>query len=419
MKRGALIGMVLALLVGVPLATRETLTAAEASPPPDALAILWADYCQRTEDTRCSTTPQPSATPSPTVSLTPSATPSATTSPKPSSTPSPTPTATATASPTPTSPPSTSPGTFIGPPVAGLPTSGSAWTSLVTQANKTPSVNLADLNSDGDVITLAKALVYARTGDANYRASVISALGKAQASGVSRALELARGLGAYILAADYIGYRDPQFVAWVKAQLTRPVSSGPANLIKCHEQRPQNWGTWCGSSRVIADLYLGDTADLAKAITVWKGYLGDRSAYAGFSYGTLSYQCDSSKPVGINPPCVKSGVDLNGVLPDDQRRQEDGGGPKFPTVVCENYVHEALQGATLALAVLAENGTDLWSASQNALHRAYTWLYAHGCKATGDDTGTPWVVNHYTGASFPTDPANPGKGITAQDWLWR
>lgn len=415
MKRGALIGMVLALLVGVPLATRETLTAAEASPPPDALAILWADYCQRTEDTRCSTTPQPSATPSPTVSLTPSATPSATTSPKPSSTPSPTPTATATASPTPTSPPSTSPGTFIGPPVAGLPTSGSAWTSLVTQANKTPSVNLADLNSDGDVITLAKALVYARTGDANYRASVISALGKAQASGVSRALELARGLGAYILAADYIGYRDPAFVSWVRAQLTRPVSGGPANLIKCHEQRPQNWGTWCGSSRVIADLYLGDTADLAKAITVWKGYLGDRSAYAGFSYGDTSWQCDQSKPVGINPTCMKSGVDIGGVLPDDQRR----GGSFTTNPPCENYVHEALQGVTMAAAILDRAGYPMWTWSDKAIGRAYAWLYSHNCPATGDDTNTPWIVDHFLGTHYASAPAVPGKGFLAGDWLYR
>lgn len=226
-------------------------------------------------------------------------------------------------------------------------------------------------------------------------------------------MELARGLGAYVLAADYIGYRDPAFVAWVRAQLTRSVTGGPKNLLECADVRPNNWGTWCRSSVLLAHLYLGDsiTHDLA----IFQGWLGDRSKYASFSYGDTSWQCDASKPVGINPTCFKSNTDIGGVLPDDQRRA----GSFTTNPPCENYVHEALQGATLEAAILAENGYPAWSWSGNALLRAYTWLYAHSCKATGDDTGTPWVVNHYTGASFPTDPAQPGKGITGQDWLWR
>jgi hypothetical protein len=99
-------------------------------------------------------------------------------------------------------------------------------------------------------------------------------------------------------------------------------------LINTHEIRPNNWGTHAGASRVATDLYLGDKADLAKAAQVFKGWLGDRSAYAGFTYGDLAWQADPSKPVGINPKgATRNGHLIDGVLPDDQRR---AGGFSWP-----------------------------------------------------------------------------------------
>ena len=35
--------------------------------------------------------------------------------------------------------------------------------------------------------------------------------------------------------------------------------------------------------------------------TVFRGFVGERSSYAGFRYGELSWQCDMAAPVGINP----------------------------------------------------------------------------------------------------------------------
>ena len=303
--------------------------------------------------------------------------------------------------------------------MAGLPTSGPAWQGVLTWAAKTASSpTVSDQDDPDNVVVLAQALVYARTGDQVMRSQVLTALGKVQTSSIGRALALGRELGAYVLAADYIGYRDPAFVAWVSRMRTVATSGGPSSLVKCHEQRPNNWGSWCGASRVIADLYLGDTTDLAKAVDVWRGWLGDRSAYAGFSYGDTSWQADPSKPVAINPVgATKGGHSIDGVLPDDQRR---GGGFTWPPP-CENYVHEALQGVTLALAVLAENGVDLWDDSDAAAVRAFAWLYdVADCPASGDDSGNPWVPNHYAGTSFPaTSPTSPGKGWGFQDWLLR
>lgn len=371
-------------------------------------------------------TATPSPSPLPTPSETPSAQPSSSTSTSPSVTPStpatPSPSPSPTSSPTP--PPTPSPtatagpaGSFIGPEVANLPTSGAAWTALKSWADKSvASPSVSDQDDPDNVITLAKALVYARTGTESYRTQVIDALKRVQSSSIDRALALGRELGAYVLAADYIGYRDPAFVSWVSRMRTVPTSGGPATLVKCMEQRPQNWGSWCTASVVIADLYLRDDAGLQRAITVFRGFLGDRAAYAGFTYGNLAWQCDNAKPVGINPECVKQGVDIGGVIPDDQRRQSEGG-PSFPVIACENYVHEALQGITLTATILSEAGYDPWTWSDRAIVRSFVWLYRNDCPATGDDTGNVHAVNHYSGSTFEEKPANPGKGWGFQDWL--
>jgi hypothetical protein len=67
-------------------------------------------------------------------------------------------------------------------------------------------------------------------------------------------------------------------------------------LVSTHEDRPNNWGTHAGASRVAVAVYLGDSAELERAAQVFKGWLGDRASYAGFNYGDLSWQCDAANP---------------------------------------------------------------------------------------------------------------------------
>lgn len=295
-----------------------------------------------------------------------------------------------------------------------LPTSGAAWTALLSAANASIGTpNVSNQDNAANVRVLARALVVARTGDAAKRAEVVTALVAVQGSSVDRALALGRELGAYVLAADLIGYRDPAFVSWVSRMRTVATSGGPSSLVNCSEVRPNNWGTWCLASRIAAERYLG--LDLTRSVSVFRGWLGDRSQYAGFSYGDTSWQCNASQPVGINPDCVKQGLDIGGVLPDDQRR----GGSFTTNPGCENYVNEALQGVTLSGALLAEAGYPAWTWSDAAIRRAFAWLDDNGCDHSGDDAGNPWVVNHYTGSSFPTGPAGAGKGWLGQDWLYQ
>src|SRR3990172_8188734 len=211
-----------------------------------------------------------------------------------------------------------------------LPTSGAAWNNVKSAADQSCGTpDLSNQDQSNNVCILAKALVFARTGQSSYRSDAIAALSAIVNSGTynGRALALGRELAAYVIAADLIGLKnfdvalDTSFRAKIRSLLTTPTDGGPGSLIECDEERPNNWGMHCGASRAAVAAYLGDTTALARVAQVFKGWLGDRSSYSGFSYGELDWQCNSSAPVGINPTgCMNSGHSIDGVLPDDERR---------------------------------------------------------------------------------------------------
>jgi hypothetical protein len=327
--------------------------------------------------------------------------------------------------PPPPPPPPTGSGIWISPQeLAQRPTSGAAWQALLSKAGGSCGTpDLSDQDDATNVCILAKALVHARTGQVSYRNDVLAALSSIASSGSysGRALALGRELGTYVVAADLISLEtvdptlDGKFRAKIKQLLTTPTSSGPSSLVECHEKRPNNWGTHCGASRAAVAAYLGDKTELDKTAKVFLGWLGDRATYAGFSYGDLSWQCDPAKPVGINPKgCTKSGHDIDGVLPDDQRR---AGSFTWPPPK-ENYVYEAMQGGMMQAVILHRAGYPVFAAQDQALYRAYVWLHQQASfPAEGDDTWSPHLINHFYGASFPAPvPSKPGKNMGYTDW---
>ena len=91
-----------------------------------------------------------------------------------------------------------------------LPTSGTAWSNLLSNAQRTCGVpKLADQEDQANVCVMAKALVFARTGDATMRLRVVDAIRSIVNSGTysGRALALGRELGAYAIAADLISLK--------------------------------------------------------------------------------------------------------------------------------------------------------------------------------------------------------------------
>ena len=301
--------------------------------------------------------------------------------------------------------------------------SGSAWSALVGAASKSCGIpDLSDQNNAANVCVLAKALVYARNGDVKLRIAVGDALWHVVTAGTysGTALALGRELGTYAVAADLIDLKtydptlDAAFRTRIRALLTTPTSGGPKTLVECHEKRPNNWGTHCGASRVAVAAYLGDTATIARVAQVFKGWLGDRASYAGFSWGDLSWQCNASQPVGINPKgCLKSGRSIDGVLPDDQRR---GGTFRWPPPK-ENYAYEALQGALMQAVILQRYGYDTFNWQDRALVRSFAWLHTQaGYPPDGDDTWQPHIVNWAYKTAYPAPlPSRPGKAMGFAD----
>jgi len=303
--------------------------------------------------------------------------------------------------------------------LAALPTTGPAWERLRCAARQ-PILQprLDDQNDPANGIVLAKALVATRLDDGTLRGEVraaIAAVVGTEAGG--RTLSLGRKLVTYVIAADLVGLppdQDATFRAWLRRVLDERLDG--KTLRTTHEKRPNNWGTHAGASRAAVAVYLGASDELARTAQVFKGWLGDRTAYAGFEFGNLSWQFDPAHPVGVNPAgATRDGHSIDGVLPDDQRRHDGFAWPPPP----ENYVYEALQGALAQAVILDRAGYhDVWKWSDSALLRAYLWLQEQAnYPAVGDDVWQLPVVDHFYGTSFWNgNPVTPGKNVGWTDW---
>jgi hypothetical protein len=309
-----------------------------------------------------------------------------------------------------------------------LPMAGPAWAQLKAAADGgLGKAEIADQDSHHDVRALAVALVYARTGDGRYRAKAADAVMAAiETENDDRTLALGRNLVSYVLAADLIDLKsydagkDQQFRVWLDG--VRRENLHGRTLISTHEDRPNNWGTHAGASRMAAALYLGDKADLERAAQVFKGWLGDRAAYAEFEYDKdLSWQADPENPVGVNPAgAQRDGHRIDGAIPDDMQR---GGKFRWPPKRT-NYPWGAMEGALVQAELLSRAGYDAWNWQDRALLRATQFLYETDREvgrwwAEGDDEWMPWVVNHAYGEKFPVaNPARPGKNLGWTDWVY-
>ncbi len=305
--------------------------------------------------------------------------------------------------------------------LANLPTTGTAWNALKAAADKDPGVpDISNQDENNDVFVLAKALVYARTGDTKYRAAVIDNLTKAMGTEAGgRTLALARNLVSYVIAADLINLPadpsiDQTFRSWLKKTLSETLTDG-RSLRQTQEERPNNWGNHAGASRAAVARYLGDQAELDRTALVFRGYLGDRAAYHNFKYGDdLSWQCDPNNLVGINPVgCVKNGHSIDGVMPDDMRR----GGAFQWAPVATGYPWEGLQGVVVEAQILTRAGYPAFQWQNQAILRAVKFLYSINWPAIGDDAFQLWIINHAYGTNYPAvSPAGHGKNMGWTDW---
>jgi hypothetical protein len=307
-----------------------------------------------------------------------------------------------------------------------LPTTGPAWDQMKKIAYSYFSTAVGGNNDNHDVKTLAQALVAARVNNSNLKKNVVNNLLSAIGSEKNgNSLSISRNLVSYVIAADVINFKlfDPanelKFRDWVKKMVTMEHDGGGCAISRCsipdkHEDRPNNHGTMAGASRAAAAIYLGNNSELQRSAQVFKGYLGDRYSYAGFKYGSMDWQADPKKPVGINPKdSVKNGYSIDGVLPDDMRR---GGGFQYPPKET-GYVWEALQGAVVQAEILYRAEYDTWHWENNALLRAVKFLYSINWPAVGDDQWILYIINYRYGTKYITvRPVHYGKNMGWTDW---
>ncbi|MGH7454001.1 MAG: InlB B-repeat-containing protein, partial [bacterium] len=136
--------------------------------------------------------------------------------------------------------------------ISELPTSGLGWENMKAGADKPIGPpNLSNHEDSVNVAVLAKALVYARTGEEAYRQAVISACMAAMGTEQSgETLYVGRELLAYVVAADLVGLPPAEkaaFQNWLRSVLTKNLQGH--TLRSSHEVRPNNWGTHCGATR--------------------------------------------------------------------------------------------------------------------------------------------------------------------------
>lgn len=307
--------------------------------------------------------------------------------------------------------------------ILSLPTTGGGWNAVKAAADQSPGTpNLGNQDSPENCRTLARALVYLRTGDSRYRDKVVTALRQVPGTeSGGRTLALGRQLGAYVIAADLIGYRDPAFVDFVKN--VRNETLDGSTLIKKHEEKANNWSQVIGWSRVIADLYIPDATDLARAVKVVKGTLGDRSSFTfpADAFGEMIWQSDPTKPVVVLPSTATiQGHVMSGALPEELRRASLSF--RWPPP-CENYCWSANEGLLGTLWVLWHSKTmpDAFDFMDKGELRVMQWLHQQAnCPATGNDTHQPHVVNAVYGTTFPAaSPSQHGKLFGFGDWWAR
>lgn len=416
MKRAAFV----ALLAILPVAS-----IASAAP-----GTLRTDFCERMpEHRKCVTptftpepTPSPTTTPTPSPSATavpPSPTPTPTASPTatPTLTPAPTPSASPSTSPSPTTPPPSPTTDFVGPDPTG-PTTGLAWAALLAAADAspgTPDITCTQNTRLHPGTALAAALVYARTGVESYRTKTIALVEAARSTTRdcdNAVLSLGRQLGAYVLAADYVGYRNDSFMAWVDGARTRDFPSSHSRwrtLRGTAANTSNNWGTFALASLTIADAYLRDNIGLTK----------DWGLFVDYGDGTSSFQHTSDYQEVWSCPV---GYEINPASCTDPRKEgapvEDASRDPFPIV--KNYPAEAAQGYVVQAEILARAGYPAWTVNDAQVCRNAEWRGLMGnLNYSSADQYVTWMTNERCGLTQPTKPAVYGRVFGYTEWLYQ
>lgn len=353
--------------------------------------------------------------------------------------------------------------------VAQCARSGTAWTNMKAHADETlTGVKLWDPTDRTSTKILACALVYAGY---QYISAVDTVTAETYRAKAQAALELipaqltdgpfygdtihgiARNITPLVLAANIIGWDDntklATFTNFCSTLLGSIAEEDPdadpavtfdafaagddLSIPSCHETYADANGCYAGAARAALAIFLRDQAHIDRVVTVFRGLLGDSSAYDGFTFGgareDLTWQDDTSNPVGINPSSALSNDGLSrnfdGIIPDAQR---DAG--TYPTkwLSKSDEPFNALQGIVTTALLLARARYTTWDYSSEAIKRAVVWLASVNSQEFddsvngGDDAWMAWLIDRiysttYVSSQSISNPTTAGKCMSYTDWL--
>jgi predicted outer membrane repeat protein len=288
-----------------------------------------------------------------------------------------------------------------------------------------------------------------RAGDPGEAIGCPAGCGKA----VNETLAWGRQAGAYVLAADLVGYRTRAIEDWLRNLAEVWVACDGRTLLDAFEQRPNNWGMMSFGSLVALYAYLGDTerleyvrsyfvAGLAGEIPDCEDAAGGEPCYiwgGGRDPGDkdMTWHCDPATPSLIAPDCTVTvgeiEVDFNGLIPDDQRRGCSFCPPQASSEFCgaiseddrcirpepDSHITDWMTGAILGARILDRVGMPVWESADQALKRMLIAHMVTHCQLTCDDDGfqceslyncKDWivpVVDEAYGLSAELDPPPP------------
>jgi hypothetical protein len=264
-----------------------------------------------------------------------------------------------------------------------IPASGPGWQAVREAADQDISnPRLWDQEDNRNVYALAAGIVYARTGEVRFKNKVVEACERLIAQGrpKGRTLAWGRELGAYVLAADLVGYRTASWERWLRNMAEVYVAEEGRTLQQTFRQRPNNWGSHAFGTLAAIYSYLGDKAALSGLRDYWvRGVVGPNP---GYRYGDdLSWHADPNDPRLINPAgATKHGMSIDGVIPDDLRRGDSFREPPAHT----GYAWEFLQGVVMAARILERAGMPIWDVGDRAIYRAASALQVQFQERYGD-----------------------------------
>lgn len=311
-----------------------------------------------------------------------------------------------------------------------LPTSGPGWDALVARVQRPyGGAYVLGVRDDSNKDVLAHALVGARLDLDDLKSFVRDRIAAMIAAprNASDVLATLRNLQAYVISADLIDLAsfdpalDSRFRTWLAGEIRAEYSGGGGggSVVSTHDRKPNNFGTHAGATRLVAALYLGDTEEYRRARDVWYGWATGDPAHASDarSWSGTDWQCGDGRMYGINPAgCTRDGVDLDGVIPEDQRRC---GGLSI-TPCATNYVHGATDGMALSFWIMARQGENPWEWGDRAALRQMQWKYRVGQAPYG---GFRWqipVIEAAYGIDLPGNaPAATSTNMGYADWWAR